>query len=357
MSGCTSVEQTRRAQGVIAEHALRRFRRRRHEALCAAADVVLPRVTLQIDVELGRSAIEALSVVMCPDRRFQPRGEPNSCRGSRSCAALTSRFGGSVGFSSRSRTSRLSRSVSSMCSEEATMLSARGRAARMTKVVRSIRSSCAARSSRAFSAGEARNSIRSDRIVLVCGIGRHPPSAQRRLPYVGTDVIRTSPLTKSMQGREAASLPLVCAAVCLAGRIMAETHLKARPFAAAAFAASDDLPAAHHHGDVDRASHHRRRRSISACSCSPGGCSPRRAGRSAFETANAFFGSWFGRLILFGFTWALHPPSPRRHPASDLGHRRRLFGSRCANGLAWATIVGSVVLTLVVWIIGYARSR
>ena len=76
-------------------------------------------------------------------------------------------------------------------------------------------------------------------------------------------------------------------------------------------------------------------------------------GPGAFETANAFFGSWFGRLILFGFTWALihHLLGGIRHLIWDTGAG---FGEKTRNGLAWATIIGSVILTLVVWVIGYA---
>lgn len=77
------------------------------------------------------------------------------------------------------------------------------------------------------------------------------------------------------------------------------------------------------------------------------------SGPAAFDTANAFFGSWFGRLILFGFTWALihHLLGGIRHLIWDTGAG---FAPPVANRLAWATIVGSVVLTLLVWVIGYS---
>jgi succinate dehydrogenase / fumarate reductase cytochrome b subunit len=77
------------------------------------------------------------------------------------------------------------------------------------------------------------------------------------------------------------------------------------------------------------------------------------AGPNAFETASAFFGSWFGRLILFGFTWALlhHLLGGVRHLIWDTGAG---FGEKARNGLAWATLIGSVALTLVVWIVGYS---
>jgi succinate dehydrogenase / fumarate reductase cytochrome b subunit len=76
-------------------------------------------------------------------------------------------------------------------------------------------------------------------------------------------------------------------------------------------------------------------------------------GPGAFDIANAFFGSWLGRLILFGFTWALlhHLLGGVRHLIWDTGAG---FDLPTANRLGWATIIGSVVLTLVVWIIGYA---
>jgi succinate dehydrogenase / fumarate reductase, cytochrome b subunit len=77
------------------------------------------------------------------------------------------------------------------------------------------------------------------------------------------------------------------------------------------------------------------------------------SGPEAFSLANAFFGSWFGRLILFGFTWALihHLLGGIRHLIWDTGAG---YSQTMRNGLAWATIVGSVILTLLIWVIGYA---
>jgi succinate dehydrogenase / fumarate reductase cytochrome b subunit len=76
-------------------------------------------------------------------------------------------------------------------------------------------------------------------------------------------------------------------------------------------------------------------------------------GPGAFATANAVFGSFLGRLVLFGFTWALihHLLGGIRHLIWDTGAG---YSYKARNGLAWATLIGSVVLTLVVWIIGYA---
>ena len=76
-------------------------------------------------------------------------------------------------------------------------------------------------------------------------------------------------------------------------------------------------------------------------------------GPGAFETASDFFGSWFGLLVLFGFTWALihHLLGGIRHLIWDTGAG---YSYRARNGLAWATLIGSVVLTLLIWVIGYA---
>ena len=77
------------------------------------------------------------------------------------------------------------------------------------------------------------------------------------------------------------------------------------------------------------------------------------SGPGAFETANGFFASWFGRLVLFGFTWALlhHMLGGIRHLIWDTGAG---YSAAARNGLAWATLAGSVVLTLLVWSVGYA---
>ncbi len=73
------------------------------------------------------------------------------------------------------------------------------------------------------------------------------------------------------------------------------------------------------------------------------------AGYAKFEW---FAGSIIGRLILFGYTWALlhHMLGGVRHLIWDTG---RGFGPQQREWLAAATIIGSIVLTLVVWVIGY----
>ena len=75
------------------------------------------------------------------------------------------------------------------------------------------------------------------------------------------------------------------------------------------------------------------------------------SGPGAFETANGVFGSWFGLLILFGFTWTLlhHLLGGIRHLIWDAGAG---YSYQARNNLSWGTLIGSVVLTLLVWVIG-----
>lgn len=67
-----------------------------------------------------------------------------------------------------------------------------------------------------------------------------------------------------------------------------------------------------------------------------------------FDLANAFFGSWFGRLILFGYTWALihHLLGGLRHFIWDTG---RGFGDAERHSLARVTLVGSIAITILLW--------
>jgi succinate dehydrogenase / fumarate reductase cytochrome b subunit len=76
------------------------------------------------------------------------------------------------------------------------------------------------------------------------------------------------------------------------------------------------------------------------------------SGPNAYGTVSAFINSFFGRLILFGYTWALihHMLGGIRHLIWDTG---RGFAPTEREWLALATIVGSVLLTLILWMIGY----
>jgi len=76
------------------------------------------------------------------------------------------------------------------------------------------------------------------------------------------------------------------------------------------------------------------------------------AGPESYQFAMDIFGSWLGRLVLFGFTWALvhHMLGGIRHFIWDMG---RGFDLSAANWMARATIIGSVSITVVLWIIGF----
>ncbi len=77
------------------------------------------------------------------------------------------------------------------------------------------------------------------------------------------------------------------------------------------------------------------------------------SGPSAYAGIQAFTGSWIGRLILFGYTWALvhHMLGGIRHFIWDLGYG---FGPNEREWLTRATLIGSVTLTIVIWVIAYA---
>ena len=75
--------------------------------------------------------------------------------------------------------------------------------------------------------------------------------------------------------------------------------------------------------------------------------------QSCFDIVQGFIGSWFGRLVLLGFTWALvhHALGGLRHLLWDTG---RGFDLVKIEWLARANIAASVVLTLLIWIAAYA---
>jgi len=75
-------------------------------------------------------------------------------------------------------------------------------------------------------------------------------------------------------------------------------------------------------------------------------------GPEAFATVNAFFAGLFGRFLLFLFSWALihHMLGGIRHLIWDTGHGLDLVSIEV---FAWATIIGSTVLTIALWLVGY----
>lgn len=75
------------------------------------------------------------------------------------------------------------------------------------------------------------------------------------------------------------------------------------------------------------------------------------SGPKYFHFVNGLASSWLGLVVLFGFSWALihHALGGIRHFIWDTGHG---LGKPARDQLALANIVGSVVLTILLWIIG-----
>lgn len=75
------------------------------------------------------------------------------------------------------------------------------------------------------------------------------------------------------------------------------------------------------------------------------------SGEAYFEWANWFMGTAIGRLILFGYTWALihHMLGGLRHFMWDLGYG---FEKHFTTKLVKVSTVVSICLTVLVWVIG-----
>jgi succinate dehydrogenase / fumarate reductase, cytochrome b subunit len=76
------------------------------------------------------------------------------------------------------------------------------------------------------------------------------------------------------------------------------------------------------------------------------------AGPNAYGMVQWFMETWFGRLILLGYTWALihHMLGGIKHLIWDLGYG---FGPSEREWLTAASLIGSIGLTVVIWIVGY----
>ncbi len=72
-----------------------------------------------------------------------------------------------------------------------------------------------------------------------------------------------------------------------------------------------------------------------------------------FNWVSGIVGSWFGQLVLFGFTWALmfHMVGGIRHLIWDTG---AYMEKRTARTLAISTMVSSIILTIAVWAVVFA---
>jgi succinate dehydrogenase / fumarate reductase cytochrome b subunit len=73
---------------------------------------------------------------------------------------------------------------------------------------------------------------------------------------------------------------------------------------------------------------------------------------NAYAGIGSFMGSFLGRVILFGYTWALihHMLGGIRHLIWDSG---RGFGAHERERMVVAGLIGSVGLTIVIWVVGY----
>lgn len=76
-------------------------------------------------------------------------------------------------------------------------------------------------------------------------------------------------------------------------------------------------------------------------------------GPTAFDDVQSFIGSIFGRILLFGWSYALfyHLCNGIRHLVWDSG---RGFELNTAYASGWLVVVTSIVLTVICWIAGYA---
>ena len=77
------------------------------------------------------------------------------------------------------------------------------------------------------------------------------------------------------------------------------------------------------------------------------------SGPTAYSNVQAFTSSFLGRLIVFGYTWALmhHMLSGLRHFVWDLGYG---FKTNEREAMTWAALIGGISLTIVLWVAAYA---
>lgn len=68
-----------------------------------------------------------------------------------------------------------------------------------------------------------------------------------------------------------------------------------------------------------------------------------------FDIVSMVYGSWIGLLVLVGYTWALihHMIGGIRHLIWDTG---RGLEKDTTTKMAWASLIASVLLTILVWI-------
>ena len=76
------------------------------------------------------------------------------------------------------------------------------------------------------------------------------------------------------------------------------------------------------------------------------------SGPNAYAGIGSFMSSFVGRIILFGYTWALihHGLGGVRHLIWDTG---RGFEPTEREMLTLATLIGSIAWTIIIWVVGY----
>lgn len=76
------------------------------------------------------------------------------------------------------------------------------------------------------------------------------------------------------------------------------------------------------------------------------------SGPGAYANIQGFTSSFIGRVVVFGYTWALlhHMLSGLRHLVWDLGYG---FGPSEREWLTRAALIGSITLTILVWVIAF----
>lgn len=75
-------------------------------------------------------------------------------------------------------------------------------------------------------------------------------------------------------------------------------------------------------------------------------------GPESYAKVQAFHGHFIGRVLLFGFSWALifHMMNGIRHLVWDAGHG---FEKDTADRTGYLVLIGSAVITLAIWFVAY----
>ena len=71
-------------------------------------------------------------------------------------------------------------------------------------------------------------------------------------------------------------------------------------------------------------------------------------GQEPLDVVNSIYGSWFGQLVLFAYTWSLlhHMMGGLKHFVWDTA---MLMEPGQREALSWVSLGASIVLTLLVW--------